>query len=197
MDRQQREDWLRAVYQTRTSIGSDMSEVTPILNLNPVTKTRDRQAWVDAARYWEDRGFVENVGSDRGVAYALVRITSAGIRYVEEGEQEIPQPGPTIHIAGSVYASPIATSGGHVQMQNFFTFGDLDHLIEERGGENRDELHRTAQELRKQLAEHDTVSKGWLGKWLVRHSRMLNEHAWIVQPLAVLLLTWGTGQPPS
>lgn len=197
MDKQQREDWLRAVYETRTTIGSDMREVAPVLGLDPVTNMRDRQAWVEAARYWEERGFIKKGASNFGVAYALVRITAAGMNYVEEGERETPLPGPTIHIAGNVYGSPIATSGGHVEMQNFFTFGELDRLIEERGGKDRDELHRIVQELRQQLEEHDTLSKGWLGEWLVRHSLMLNEHAWIVQPLAVLLLTWGTGQPLS
>ena len=82
-------------------------------------------------------------------------------------------------------------------MHNVFTFGDLDRLIEERGGDDRDALHDIARELRQQLEEHDTLSKGWLRDWLIKHSLLLNQHAWIVQPLAVLLLTWGTGQPLS
>ncbi len=108
-----------------------------------------------------------------------------------------PQPGPTIHIAGNVYASPISTSGGHIEMQNFFTFGDLDRLIEERGGEERAALHEIAQELRLQLEEHDSLSKGWLGEWLARNSVILNHHAWILSPLATLFLTWGSGRPLS
>lgn len=197
MNKQQREDWLRAVYDNQTIVGSDMADVAPALGLDPVTNLEDRHLWVGAARYWQERGFITNVGSNLGVAFALVRITAAGIRHVEEGEREIPQPGATVHIAGNVYASPIATSGGRIEMQNVFTFGDLDRLIEERGGEDRPELREIARELRQQLEEHDTLSKAWLQAWLLRHSAMLNEHAWILSPLATLLLTWGSGQPLS
>jgi hypothetical protein len=196
--REMRERFLKAAYDRRDPGKLDAASnevVMRDLGLEPDITTpngmRDTEQYDALARYWKQRGYIEYFTE------AMVRITAAGMRHVEEGEHEILQPGPSIHIAGSVYASPIATSGGHIEMQNFFTFGELDRLIEERGGENRDELHRTAQELRQQLEEHDTVSKGWLGEWLVRHSRMLNEHAWIVQPLAVLLLTWGTGQPPT
>ncbi len=188
-----RERFIRAAYDRRnpSQAGAASNEVIMRdLGLDPLDMS-DIEQYDDIARYWEQRGRIEYFTE------AMIRITASGIRHVEEGEKEIPQPGPTIHIAGSVYASSIATSGGHIEMQNLFTFGELDRLIDERGGEDRDEFHRMAQELRQQLEEHDTMSKGWLGKRLVRHSLMLNEHAWIVQPLAVLLLTWETGQPPT
>ncbi len=102
-----------------------------------------------------------------------------------------PQPGPTVTIEGNVYGSPIATSGGRVEMHNFFTFGDLDRLIEERGGQDRAALRQIVRELRQQLEEHDTLSKGWLGDWLLSHSLVLNQHAWIVQPLAVFSCSLG------
>jgi hypothetical protein len=191
--RDMRERFIRAAYDRRnpSQAGAASNEVIMRdLALDPLD-IRDIEQYEDIFSYWVQRGHIERFTE------AMVKITASGIRHVEEGEKESPQPGPTINIAGSVYASPILTSGGHIEMQNTFTFGELDRLIEERGGEDRDELHRMAQELKQQLEEHDTVSKGWLGKWLVRHSLMLNQHAWIVQPLAVLLLTWGTGQPPT
>ena len=80
-------------------------------------------------------------------------------------------------------------------MQNTFTFGDLDRLIEEHGGEDRAALREMVRELKDHLEEHDTLSRGWLRDWLVRHSLMLNQHAWITQPLAVLLLSWGAPMP--
>jgi hypothetical protein len=57
--------------------------------------------------------------------------------------------------------------------------------------------YEIARELRQQLEENDTLSKGWLQAWLLRHSAMLNEHGWILSSLATLLLTWGSGQPLS
>jgi hypothetical protein len=191
--RDMRERFIRAAYDRRnpSQAGAASNEVIMRdLGLDPLDM-RDVEQYDDIARFWMERDYIEYF------TQAMVRITAAGIRHVEEGEKEIPQPGPNINIEGSVYASPMATYGGHIEMQNFFTFGELDRLIDERGGEDRDELHRMAQELRQHLEEHDTVSKGWLGNWLVRHSLMLNQHSWIVQPLAVLLLTWGTGQPPT
>jgi hypothetical protein len=190
-----RERFLRAAYDHSdpgTQGAASIETVMRALDLEPdITDPngmRDIELFNALERYWKQRGCIEHYTE------AMIRITADGINHVEEDEKDILQQGPTIHIAGSVYASPMATSGGHIEMQNFFTFGELDRLIEARGGEDRDELHRTAQELKQQLEEHDTVSKGWLGEWLIRHSRMLNEHAWIVQPLAVLLLTWGIGQ---
>jgi hypothetical protein len=191
--REMHERFLRAAYDRRnpSQAGAASNEdIMRDLDLDPLDM-RDIERFDEIARYWKERGYIEYFTE------AMVQITASGIRHVMEGEKETPQPGPTINIAGSVYASPILTSGGHIEMQNTFTFGELDRLIEERGGEDRDELHRIAQELRQQLEEHDTVSKSWLGDWLVRHSLMLNQHSWIVQPLAVLLLTWGTGQPPT
>jgi hypothetical protein len=191
--RDMRERFIRAAYDRRNPSQAGAApndDIMRDLGLDPLDM-RDTDQYEDIVSFWVQRGYIERFTE------AMVKITAAGIRHVEEGEKESPQPGPTINIAGSVYASPILTSGGHIEMQNIFTFGELDRLIEERGGEDRDELHRIAQELRQQLEEHDTVSKGWLGNWLVRHSLMLNQHSWIVQPLAVLLLTWGTGQPPT
>lgn len=191
--REMRERFIRAAYDRRNP-GQDGAASNEVimrdLGLDPLDM-RDTEQYEDVVSYWVQQGYIKRFTE------AMVKITASGMRHVEEGEKESPQPGPTINIEGSVYASPILTSGGHIEMQNTFTFGELDRLIEERGGEDRDELHRIAQELRQHLEENDTVSKGWLGTWLVRHSLMLNEHAWIVQPLAVLLLTWGTGQPPA
>jgi hypothetical protein len=191
--RDMRERFISAAYNRRNPSQAGAApndDIMRDLGLDPL-EIRDIEQYEDIVSFWVQRGYIERWTE------VMVKITASGMRHVEEGEKESPQPGPTIKIEGSVYSSPMATYGGHIEMQNFFTFGALDHLIEERGGEDRDELHRMAQELRQQLEEHDTVSKGWLGNWLVRHSLMLNQHSWIVQPLAVLLLTWGTGQPPQ
>jgi hypothetical protein len=145
--RELREKFMRAAYRHRQApLGTaSMEDMMHDLGLNPHPRdnydVEDRNLYYDLARYWVEWGCIEGYAD----GYRRIRITARGLQYVEEGEPTVSQ-GPTITIAGNVYGSPIATSGGHVEMHNVFTFGDLERLIEERGGDDREALHEMAQE---------------------------------------------------
>lgn len=186
MNKQQREGWLRAVYNKRASIGSDMREVAPVLGLDPVTNLRDRQAWVGAARYWEERGFITKVGSDLGVAYALVRITAPGIRHVEEGEQEAPRPAAVFNIYGDTYASNVGTQQHAQVLQPSFTFGDLEREIDRREGEDAEALKAMVREIGDSLESQDSLSRGKLEEY----GELLSKHAWVTGPIAQHVLSY-------
>ncbi len=186
MNKDQRENWLRAVYDKRTSIGSDMREVAPVLGLDPVTNMADRQAWVGTARYWEDRGFINKVGSALGVAYARVRITAAGINYLEEGEHPARQLAPVFNIFGNVQGSVFGTQQHAQVLQPSFTFGDLEEEIDRRGGEDAEALKEMVREIGSTLEHQDSLSRGKLEEY----GELLSKHAWVTGPIAQHVLSY-------
>ncbi|HEV8046019.1 MAG TPA: hypothetical protein VGP38_12605 [Rubrobacter sp.] len=187
MNKQQREDWLKAVHDKRGSAGlSDVREVAPVLGLDPVEDLADRHEWVEAARYWEERGCIRKVGADLGVAYATVRITAQGIQHVEEGEQSIPLSAPVFNIFGNVQGSVFGTQQHAQVLQPTFTFGELEEEIDRRGGEDAEALKAMVREIGSTLEHQDSLSRGKLKEY----GELLSKHAWLTGPIAQQVLSY-------
>lgn len=80
--------------------------------------------------------------------------------------------------------------------QQDFTFEqvihDLDRRIEERGEDDKQELHRMVAEIREVLETQDSISKGTFERW----SELANKHApWLLGPLGSLLVNYAFGVP--
>lgn len=70
--------------------------------------------------------------------------------------------------------------------------GDLDRQIEEKGGEDKEELHRMLEEIRETLQSQDSISRSKFEGW----SEMANKHApWLLGPLGSLLINYAFGIP--
>lgn len=189
MDKQLREDWLRAVYETQGAGGySHAAHMAPLLGMDPYGDMNDRDLWRRIGRYWKERGFIRGQSTKTGLAYETVMITADGIRHVEDGEKVIPPQGPTFNIFGDTYGSVIGTQDHAQILQPTFTFGDLEQEIDHQGGEDAEALREMVQEIRDTLENQDSLSRGKL----LEYSELLNRHAWITGPIAQLLLVYAT-----
>lgn len=68
--------------------------------------------------------------------------------------------------------------------------GDLDRLVEERGGNDADELREMVGEVRATLENQDSITRSKFERW----SELANKHApWLLGPLGSLLVNYAFG----
>jgi hypothetical protein len=187
MDKQLRDDWLRAAYETQDATGySHAASMAPRIGMDPYDNMNDKDLWRKLGRFWKERGFIRGQSTKTGLPFEMVMITADGIRYVEEGDQQTPMQQYTFH--GPAY--------GVFGSQQDFTFEqvihDLDRQIEERGGEDKEELHRMAAEIREVLKSQNSISRSKFQRW----SELANKHfPWLMGPLGSLLVNYAFGPP--
>ncbi|UIO44332.1 hypothetical protein LOY85_09315 [Brevibacillus brevis] len=75
---------------------------------------------------------------------------------------------------GTVYGSNIGTHGTST-ITNTFNFEAVDKLIEEHGGEDKEELRKMVAEIKELFEDSEKVKKGSLSKF----SEQMQKHSWI------------------
>lgn len=89
---------------------------------------------------------------------------------------------------GTVYGSNIGTQGS-AHVENVFNFERIDQMIEEKGGEEKEELRKMIDEIRELFEDSEKVKKGSLSKF----SGLMEKHSWISGAIAQLGLGFLTG----
>ncbi|OAB32705.1 hypothetical protein PMSD_17195 [Paenibacillus macquariensis subsp. defensor] len=89
---------------------------------------------------------------------------------------------------GTVYGSNIGTQGS-AYVENVFNFERVDQMIEEKGGEEKEELRKMIDEIRELFEDSEKVKKGSLSKF----SGLMEKHSWISGAIAQLGLGFLTG----
>jgi hypothetical protein len=195
MDKQRREDWLRAVYETRDARGCSYAErVAPRLGMHPYDDMDDRGEWRNIGQFWKERGFIRGESTKTGLSYELVWITADGIRYVEGELEQQAAPRVTFNV-GNAYGSIFGTQH-HAEMKVSFDFrtveAELDRAeeeVEQRGGRDAAELKELIAEVRALHESGDPLDRGRLAKYL----GVLQRNGWISGPIAGTLLSIATG----
>ncbi|MCP3776705.1 hypothetical protein NLX71_26050 [Paenibacillus sp. MZ04-78.2] len=77
------------------------------------------------------------------------------------------------HIA-NVYGSNIGTQG-NATIENTFNFEVVDRLIEENGGEDKEDLRKMISEIKELFEDSEKIKKGSLSKF----SELMQKHSWI------------------
>ncbi|MFC8685926.1 hypothetical protein [Brevibacillus porteri] len=89
----------------------------------------------------------------------------------------------------NAYGSNIGTSGSNL-ITNTFNFEAVDQLIEERGGEDKEELRQMIAEIKELFEDSEKVKKGGLA----HYSEKIEKHSWIAGAIAQMGLGFLTGQ---
>jgi hypothetical protein len=195
MDKQRREDWLKAVFETRDAAGcSYAANVAPRLGMDPYDDTDDRGEWRNIGRYWKERGFIRGESTKSGLSYELVWITADGIRYVEGDLVQQAVPSVTFNV-GNAYGSIFGTQQ-HAEMNVSFDFRTVEaelnraeEEVEQRGGHDAAELKELIAEVRALHESGDSLDRGRLAKYL----DVLQRNGWVSGPIAGTLLSIATG----
>lgn len=90
---------------------------------------------------------------------------------------------------GTIYGSNIGTQG-NAHIDNVFNFDKIDQMIEERGGEEKEELHNMINEIRELFEDSEKVKKGSLS----RFSELMEKHSWITGAVSQMGLGFLTGR---
>ncbi|MGG4498525.1 hypothetical protein [Brevibacillus reuszeri] len=90
---------------------------------------------------------------------------------------------------GTIYGSNIGTHGS-ANITNTFNFEAVDKLIEEHGGEDKEELRVMVAEIKELFEDSEKVKKGSLSKF----SEEMQKHSWITGALSKLALDFMMGQ---
>lgn len=90
---------------------------------------------------------------------------------------------------GTVYGSNVGTYG-NASVSNTFNFEAVDQMIEDRGGEDKEELRQIIAEIKELFEDSEKVKKGSLAKY----SEKIDKHSWIAGPLAQMALGFLSGQ---
>jgi hypothetical protein len=195
MDKQRREDWLRAVYETRDAHGYSYAErVARSIGMDPYGDMDDRDEWRNIGRFWKERRFIRGESTKTGLPYELVWITADGIRYVEGDLEQQAAPIVTFNV-GNAYGSIFGTQQ-HAEMNVSFDFrtveAELDRAeeeVEQRGGRDAAELKELIAEVRALHESGDSLDRGRLAKYL----EVLQRNGWISGPIAGTLLSIAMG----
>lgn len=127
-----------------------------------------------------DRGFNERVHNIPAHYQIKVRKESA----IEVQRATTMQ----FHI-GTVYGSNIGTQG-NATIENTFNFEIVDRLIEENGGEDKEELRQMISEIRELFEDSEKIKKGSLSSY----SEKLEKHSWITGAVAQMALGFLSGK---
>ncbi|MGD8191527.1 hypothetical protein ACQCN2_16225 [Brevibacillus ginsengisoli] len=89
----------------------------------------------------------------------------------------------------NAYGSNIGTQG-NASVTNTFNFDAVDQMIEERGGEDKEELHQMIAEIKELFEDSEKVKKGSL----TQYSEKIEKHSWIAGAVAQMALGFLSGQ---
>gem|GEM_PF-5674032 len=90
---------------------------------------------------------------------------------------------------GTVYGSNIGTQGNS-SIKNTFNFDTVDQMIEEKGGEDKEELRKMIAEIKEFFEDSEKVKKGSLSTY----SEKLEKHSWITGAIAQMALGFLSGK---
>ncbi len=126
---------------------------------------------------------------EAGDTILFISATPQGVQAVRNNfkKQEVPLAPPS----SSSYQ--IQNMYGHLIHQNSgtanYTFNQLAREIEQRGGDDVEELKEMVEEIRRLLMERDSLHAGDLGQF----STLMERHSWITGSVAQLILGWLVG----
>lgn len=135
------------------------------------------------AEYLQRTGLVAIEG-DRGTAY---RITAEG---VDEVEGNKPRPQQNVSNVFNIQNAPGSVIGTHntAELTNNFDFRRMEAEIEEKGGEDEEELREALEEVRRLLVSGEKLDRGELA----RFSDALERHSWFTGSVTSALLGFAT-----
>ncbi|AYB37575.1 hypothetical protein [Brevibacillus laterosporus] len=90
---------------------------------------------------------------------------------------------------GSIYGSTVGTQG-NASIVNTFNFEAVDQMIEEHGGEAKEELRQMIDEIKELFEDSEKVKKGSLAQY----SEKIERHSWIAGAIAQMALGFLSGQ---
>jgi hypothetical protein len=127
---------------------------------------------------------------DRGFYEAWAGLdASYQVKVIKETTREPERPISNQYNIGTVYGSNIGTQG-NASINNSFNFEKLDQLINENGGEDREELRQMVLEIKELFDDSEKVKKGSLTKY----SEKFEKHSWITGAIAQMALGFLSGQ---
>lgn len=133
------------------------------------------------AQYLETRGFIRRYGKGSGE----LSITAKGIDEVEGNKPQ--DTGATFNIYGAVQGSVIGTHNT-AELNNTFDYRKIEVEIEQKGGEDKEELHEALAEIRRLLESGQTLNRGGLA----RFSGVMERHSWFTSAVAQALVGFAT-----
>lgn len=78
---------------------------------------------------------------------------------------------------------------GTAHIENTFNFGEVDQIIEEKGGEEKEELRDMIKEIKELFEDSEKIKKNSLSKF----SELMEKHSWISGTVAQMGLGFLTG----
>lgn len=95
----------------------------------------------------------------------------------------------SFNISGNVYGAMMATQGAATMNNNIY-INEIEKMIEENGGNDKEELRIMVNEIRELLEDKEEIKKGIL----LKYSDQLEKHSWITGAIAQLTLGWLIGK---
>ena len=111
------------------------------------------------------------------------------VKVQKESARALTQPVSNRITIGTVYGSNIGTQG-QASITNTFNFEKVDQLIEENGGEDKEELRKMIAEIKELFEDSEKVKKGSLAAY----SEKIEKHSWISGAIAQMALGFLSGQ---
>jgi hypothetical protein len=179
-----RKQFLRAAYELcpdRANRLVGLHEVAEKLGLD-FSPEGDIGKLLYAAQYLGEKGFI----TEQKPNYSTFSVTSKGLDEVE-GNNEQADRGPTFQFYGNVQGSVIGTHNT-AERTNLFDFRSIEVEIEERGGEDTEELKAALAEVRNLVEAGESLDRGALSKF----SGVMEKHSWFTGSVMQALLGFAT-----
>jgi len=113
----------------------------------------------------------------------VTHISTRGLEMSGDWEEATQQPSQQFIFNAAAYG--IFGSQQHFAFEQ--VIGDLDRQIEEKGGEDKEELREMVEEIRQTLESQDSITRSKFERW----SELANKHApWLLGPLGNLLINY-------
>ena len=183
--KERRQRFLRTIYMLADGNPAEFvywQNVAPEIGLDANNSEHLDQA-LAIADYLERSGLIA-IEVDEGTIY---RITAKGVDQVEGNKPEPQSVSNIFNISGSVHGSVIGTHNT-TELTNNFDFRRIEAEIEEKGGEDKEELREALEEVRRLLESGEKLDRGGLAQF----SSTLEKHSWFTGSVMQALLGFAT-----
>jgi hypothetical protein len=155
-----------------------------------ITDIEERNVFARLAHGLGMRGFLRDVAGSKQSHWMTFSITERGLDELESRNQG--SSGDThITVHGNI-SSSIVGARDNAQLVNNFNFAAMQQEIDEKGGEDRQELTQLRQEIEAMLNSDKQVDRGRLA----RFAKVIRDNSWITSHVGAALVSFATQQVP-
>lgn len=157
---------------------------------SPIMDTEERDAFARIAHGLGMRGFLQEVGGSKQNHWMMFSVTEKGFDELEgRGQGGSGDTNITVH--GNI-SSSIVGARDNAQLVNNFNFAAMQQDIDEKGGDDLQELTELREEIEAMLNDSENVGRGRLG----RFAGVIQRNSWITSHIGGALVSFATQLPP-